>query len=97
MIEGFQKCLIDNGFKRLTYKPFDKSFTLVENNDSYSVSTSGPTYYVFMKDGKRVLYWGLGVAGRGPYYYYPKKEQNEVIISDDFELEFKKLCQRLES
>ena len=88
MIEGFQGYLIKNGFKRS--KTLYPKYEPIEDNDSLYVSTFGPTEYKLERDGI-VIYWGLGLQGRSPYYFLPKQEHRPLNISDDYELEMNKL------
>lgn len=83
MIGGFQKYLVDNGFKRYTYDHLsrDRKFTLIENYESVMVSSYGPCYYVFIKDNIK-FYWGLGKQGKSPYFYPTMGEQYEIIIGN---------------
>ncbi len=91
MIEGFQKYLVEHGCKRFAETYEHKKWVKVENYDSYYVSSYGPIAYHFEYNGKRILYWGLGLAGRGPYYHLPGMEHEPLIISDDWEAEMRKL------
>ncbi len=97
MIEGFQKYLCDHGCKRIAETYEHKKWIKTENYDSYYVSSYGPTAYYFEYEGKIILYWGLGLSGRGPYYYLAFREEYPLIISNDFEMEMKKLLTGIKS
>jgi hypothetical protein len=84
MISSFQQYLVDNGFRRYTYEiGRHKEITFVDNVTSMSISTFGPVYYIFEK-GETKFYWGLGVMGHSPYYYYPSQEHYKMVLSGDY-------------
>jgi len=94
MISAFQQYLVDNGFRRYTYEiGKNKNITFVDNVVSMNISTFGPTYYAFEKDRTK-FYWGLGVAGHAPYYYYPSQEQLKFVLSGEFEKDLKEIIGR---
>jgi len=89
-IEGFQRYLVEHGCKRFAGLIEKKTPAPKEDYDSYYVSTYGPLDYYFTYNDKVILYWGLNVVGRSPYYWQPRSF-DEFIVSDDWEAEFKRL------
>lgn len=90
MLEGFQKYLVEQGFKRTKseYKTGE-----VEDYESYYISTYGPTEYTFER-GDLFFFWGLGVKDYGVYYYYPKEEHLKWVLSGDNEKDLNDIVER---
>lgn len=65
MITGFQKYLVDKGFKRTKTEWVGKQPFYVEDYQSNYISTYGPLHYNFHK-GDKYCYWGLAERNKPP-------------------------------
>src|SRR5574339_1115687 len=93
MIPDFEKYLISNGFKREVYEFKGKKCIWKEDVDSMYVSSYSPLHYRLSKVDF-YFYWGLGIYGKPPYYFYPNEEEYEIILSGDHEKEINDLLNR---
>lgn len=91
MIAGFQKYLIDNGFKRYKQQYERGKMVITEDNDSMAVSTFGPVFFMFVKDETLYLYWGLCLKDRSPYFHLPNANNDEFFTSGDYAADLTRL------
>lgn len=87
-MEGFQKYLIDNGWKRYAYEKRG----WVENYERNHISSMGDVTYKFAKDGKDI-YYGLHEIHHPPRWSFDSYRKyaglsNEEMITHIDEPEF---------